>query len=108
MDTTTLIESWSTLGVTGVMALLFGFMITNIIRSQNAQNETLDKLAVSQAKSEETINNVEGIILKLLSRLDKSDDKLDRKHDDLRRELSSINNDLSEVMGSLSRINGRH
>lgn len=108
MDTSTLIEAWGTLGVTGVMAVLFGFMIANIIKSQTTQNETLDRLAVSQAKAEETANNVESILLKLLSRLDKSDDKLDRKIDDLRRELSTINNDLSEVMGSLSRINGRH
>ena len=108
MDTSTLIEAWGTLGVTGVMAVLFGFMIANIIKSQNTQNETLDRLAVSQAKAEETANKVESILLKLLSTLDKSDDKLDRKVDDLRRELSTINNDLSEVMGSLSRINGRH
>ena len=108
MDTSTLIEAWGTLGVTGVMAVLFGFMIANIIKSQNTQNETLDRLAVSQAKAEETANNVESILLKLLSRMDKSDDKLDRKVDDLRRELLTINNDLSEVIGSLSRINGRH
>ena len=108
MDTTTLIESWSTLGVTGVMAILFGFMITNIIKSQNKQNEVLDSIAISMAQFKETTDNVESILLKLLARMDKSDDKLDRKVDDLRRELSNIDNDLSEVKGSLSRVNGRH
>ena len=108
MDTTTLIEAWGELGVIGIMALLFGFMITNIIKSQSQQNESLDKMAVDQAKAAETANNVEGILLKLLQRMDKSDDKLDRKVDDLRRDLSNIDNDLSEVKGSVSRINGRH
>jgi flagellar biosynthesis/type III secretory pathway M-ring protein FliF/YscJ len=108
MDTQTMLEAWGELGVIGVMALLFGFMITNIIKSQNAQNESLDKMAVDQAKSSETVDNVEGILLKLLQRMDKSDDKLDRKVDDLKRSLSDIDNDLSEVKGSVSRINGRH
>ena len=70
MEPTTIVEAWGTLGVTGVMAVLFGFMITNIIKSQHTQNEALDKLAVSQAKSEETGDNVESILLKLLLRLD--------------------------------------
>ena len=108
MDTQTMLEAWGELGVIGVMALLFGFMITNIIKSQNTQNESLDKMAVDQAKSSETVDNVEGILLKLLQRMDKSDDKLDRKVDDLKRSLSDIDNDLSEVKGSVSRINGRH
>ena len=40
MDTATLLDAYGTLGVTGVMALLFGFMITNIIKSQNTQKGT--------------------------------------------------------------------
>ena len=108
MDTQTMLEAWGELGAMGVLALLFGFMITNLIKSQGAQNEALDKIAVDQAKLEETQNNVEGILLKLLGRMDKSDDKLDRKVDDLKRSLSDIDNDLSEVKGSVSRINGRY
>ena len=108
MDTETLINVWTEIGAMGTLALLFGFMITNIIRSQNAQNETLDKLEVDQAKLEETQNNVEGILLKLLARMDKSDDKLDRKIDDLKRSLSDIDNQVSRIEGSLSRLNGRH
>jgi len=79
-------------------------MITNLIKSQAVQNESLDKIAVDQAKAEETTSNVESILLKLLQRLDKSDDKLDRKIDTLRQDLSRIDNDLSEVKGSISRI----
>ena len=70
MDTSTLIEAWGTLGVTGVMAVLFGFMIANIIKSQNTQNETLDRLAVSQAKAEETANNIESREQRIKVRID--------------------------------------
>ena len=108
MDTSQLLEAWGTLGATGVLSLLFGFMITNIIKSQNIQNENLDKIAIEMAKSQETTSNVEGILLKLLTRLDKSDDKLDRKVDDIKRDLSDVDNTMSEIKGSLSRINGRH
>ena len=108
MDTSTILEAWGELGAMGIMALLFGFMITNVIKSQHSQNESLDKMAVDQAKAAESVDNVESILLKLLIRLDKSDDKLDRKVDDLRNDLKNIDNDLSEVKGSISRINGRH
>ena len=66
MDTTQLLEAWGTLGATGVLSLLFGFMITNLIKSQSAQNESLDKIAVDVARSEGTSANVESILLKLL------------------------------------------
>ena len=108
MDTATLLESWGTLGATGVISLMFAYMVGNLMKSQAAQNESLDKLSIDQAKAEETVENVEGILLKLLSRLDKSDERLDRKVDDIKRELSDIDNQLSEVRGNLARINGRN
>ncbi len=108
MDTSVLIESWSTLGVTGVMALLFGFMIANIIKSQNTQNQTLNELATSQAKAEETIDNLESILLKLLSRMDKSDDRLAIRFDNLVKETNDMDNQLSEIKGVISRLNGNN
>ena len=108
MDTGALIEAWGELGAIGCIALFLGLMITNLIKSQAVQNESLDKIAVDQAKAEETVANVESILLKLLQRMDKSDDKLDRKIDTLRQDLSRIDNDLSEVKGAVSRINGRN
>ena len=69
MDTTAMLEAYGTLGATGVISLLFGFMITNLIKSQSAQNESLDKISVDIAKAEGTTSNVEGILLKLLDRI---------------------------------------
>ncbi len=110
MDTTTIIEAWGTLGVTGVMAVMFGFMIANIIKSQNAQNDTLDKLAVSQAKSEETTNNLESIVLKLLDRIqresEQGNDERNRRHEAISRDIADMDAQLSEIKGIISRLNG--
>tara|TARA_R100001082_G_scaffold96378_1_gene63910 strand:+ start:1008 stop:1343 length:336 start_codon:yes stop_codon:yes gene_type:complete len=110
MDTTTIIEAWGTLGVTGVMAVMFGFMIANIIKSQNSQNDTLDKLAVSQAKSEETMNNLESIVLKLLDRIqresEQGNDERNRRHEAISRDIADMDAQLSEIKGIISRLNG--
>ena len=43
MDTST-IEAYGTLGATGVISLLFGFMITNLIKSQKHQDGELEAI----------------------------------------------------------------
>lgn len=110
MDTTTIIEAWGTLGVTGAMAVMFGFMIANIIKSQNTQNDTLDKLAVSQAKSEETTNNLESIVLKLLDRIqresEQQSDERNRRHEAISRDIADMDAQISEIKGIISRLNG--
>ena len=75
MDTAALLEAYGTLGATGMISLLFGFMITNLIKSQSAQNESLDKISVDIAKSENTSENIEGILLKLLDRIQRESEQ---------------------------------
>lgn len=107
MDTQTIIDVWMEVGAVGAIALFFGFLLTNLIKSQSAQSKALDEIAIHQAKQEETIENLEGILLKLLTRFDKSDDKLDRKIDYLKRSIQEIDNQVSRIDGALSR-NGRN
>jgi len=49
---------------------------------------------------------MEGMIIKLIARWNKSDDKLDRKFDAITKEINDADNQLSEIKGSLSRVNG--
>jgi len=56
----------------------------------------------------ETLQNTEGMIIKLISRWNQSDDKLDRKFDGLNKEINDLDNQVSEIKGSLSRVNGKH
>ena len=110
MDFNLLMESWGTLGATGVISLLFGFMITNLIKSQNAQSESLDKIQVDIAKSESTGNNVEGILLKLLDRIqresEQQNDERNRRHESMIEALGDVEKQLSRMDGIMSRING--
>jgi septal ring factor EnvC (AmiA/AmiB activator) len=107
MDTTAMLEAYGTLGATGVISLLFGFMITNLIKSQSAQNESLDKISVDIAKAEGTTNNVEGILLKLLDRIqresEQQNDERNRRHESIMKELDDLSDKISYLSG---RING--
>ena len=70
--------------------------------------ETLKELEVENKGQSETLENMEGIVLKLIDRWNKSDEKLDRKFDDLNRNINDLDSQISRVEGSLSRINGKH
>tara|TARA_R110000824_G_scaffold349595_1_gene536486 strand:+ start:948 stop:1274 length:327 start_codon:yes stop_codon:yes gene_type:complete len=107
MDTATLLEAYGALGATGMISLLFGFMITNLIKSQTGQQETLESLKVENKGQSETLENMESMVIKLITRWNQSDDKLDRKFDALTKEINDMDNQLSEIKGSVSRINGR-
>ena len=110
MDFNLLMESWGTLGATGVISLLFGFMITNLIKSQNAQSESLDKIQVDIAKSESTSDNIEGILLKLLDRIqresEQQNDERNRRHESMIEALGDVEKQLSRMDGIMSRLNG--
>jgi len=110
MDFNLLLESWGTLGATGVISLLFGFMITNLIKSQNAQSESLDKIQVDIAKSETTSDNVQGILLKLLDRIqresEQQNDERNRRHEAMLEALGDVEKQLSRMDGIMSRMNG--
>ena len=107
MDTATLLEAYGALGATGMISLLFGFMISNLIKSQTGQQETLESLKVENKGQSETLENMESMVIKLITRWNQSDDKLDRKFDALTKEINDMDNQLSEIKGSVSRINGR-
>lgn len=110
MDFNLLMESWGTLGATGVISLLFGFMITNLIKSQNAQSESLDKIQVDIAKAESTSDNVQGILLKLLDRIqresEQQNDERNRRHESMIEALGDVEKQLSRMDGIMSRMNG--
>ena len=107
MDTATLLEAYGTLGATGVISLLFGFMITNLIKSQASQDKALDKMSVDLAKAEGTNANVESILLKLLDRIQRDSEsqsnERNRRHESLMKEVDDLSDKISYMSG---RING--
>ena len=51
---------------------------------------------------------MEGMIIKLIERWNRSDETRDRRHEDMIKEVNDLSDVMMEVKGSVSRINGRH
>ena len=99
-----MIETYAEYGAVGVIVSLFVMMIVNLMKSQKAQNEDLDGIRQAIAKMESTIENVEGITIKLIERWNKSEDISQRHREDILNELNDVTYDVAYLKG---RINGK-
>ena len=68
------------LGSAGFIALLFGFMIYNLIQSQKEQSDDLEEIKQSIHKMESVLDQSMGINVKLIDRTNKSDEKREESH----------------------------
>lgn len=84
------------LGSAGFIALLFGFMIFNLIKSQKEQSDDLEEIKQSIHKMESVLDSAMQINVKLIDRMNSSDKD---------RELfwRNLSDDLAYLKG---RING--
>ena len=101
-------EIYGEAGMIGVVGAMFVYLVVSLSNKSAQQQETLEKLKVENRGQRETLENKEGMVIKLINRWNQSDDKLDRKFDAITKEINDLDNQISEVKGSLSRINGRH
>ena len=99
-----MIETYAEYGAIGVIVSLFVIMIMNLIKSQKLQNEDLDRMRQSLAKTETKMSNVESIVLKMLDRWNKSDDKSEGFRNSIISELNDVTDDLAYLKG---RLNGK-
>lgn len=95
-------------GMIGVVGAMFVFLVVQMSNKAARQQETLENLKVENKGQSETLENMEGMIIKLIGRWNTSDDKLDRKFDAMTKDINDLDNQVSELKGSISRINGRH
>jgi|TARA_R100000664_G_C2742767_1_gene130970 predicted nucleic acid-binding Zn-ribbon protein len=100
-----MMEAYAEYGAVGVIVSLFVMLIMNLIKSQKAQSEDLDSIRQAIAKSETKMSNVEGIILKMLDRWNRSDETSQRHREDIVKELNDVTDDLAYLKG---RINGKN
>jgi len=99
---------YSEAGMIGVVGAMFVFMVYSMNKRGNEQANSLQDLKTENRGQSETLENMESMVIKLINRWNKSDDKLDRKFDSLTKEINDLDNQVSEIKGSLSRINGKH
>ena len=101
------IAIYSEMGMIGVVGAMFRFMVYSMNKRGNEQAEALQNLKIENKGQSETLENMESMVIKLISRWNQSDDKLDRKFDSLNKEINDLDNQVSEIKGSLSRVNGK-
>ena len=94
-------------GMIGIVGAMFVYLVVQMSNKAAQQQETLENLKVENKGQSETLENMEGMIIKLIGRWNTSDDKLDRKFDAMTKEINDLDNQVSELKGSMSRINGR-
>tara|TARA_R100000908_G_scaffold25939_1_gene11918 strand:- start:2895 stop:3212 length:318 start_codon:yes stop_codon:yes gene_type:complete len=95
-------------GMIAVCGFLLVYMIVSMQKRMGEQQSALKELEIENRGQSETIENVESILLKVLTRLDKSDDRLAIRFDNLVKETNDMDNQLSEIKGVISRLNGKH
>ena len=92
----------STDGAIGVIVALFVMLIMNLIKHQKEQSEDLDSIRQTNAKSETKMSNIEGILLKMLDRWNRSDEVGNRRHEDLSKELAELSDKISYLSGKIN------
>jgi|TARA_R100001530_G_C4320919_1_gene155793 uncharacterized protein YoxC len=94
-------------GMIGIVAIMFVYLVISMSKKSNSQQKTIEGLNVENRGQSETLENMEGMLIKLIDRWNKSDDTRDRRHEDLLKEIQDVSDDCKEMKGSLSRINGK-
>jgi len=97
-----MVETYAEYGAIGVIVSLFVILIMNLIRSQKEQSKDLDDIRKSIAKSETKMGNVEGIVLKMLDRWNRSDETSQRHREDIVKELNDVTDDLNFLKGKIN------
>ena len=97
-----MIETYAEYGAIGVIVSLFVILIMNLIRSQKEQSKDLDDIRKSIAKLETKMSNVEGIVLKMLDRWNRSDEISQRHREDIVKELNDVTDDLAYLKGRIN------
>ena len=95
-------------GMIGVVGVMFVYLVISLSKKSEAQQQALENLKIENKGQSETLENMEGMIIKLIGRWNSSDDKLDRKFDAMTKEINDLDNQVSRIEGSLSRVNGKH
>ena len=94
-------------GMIAVVGLLLVYMVFSMNKRGLEQAESSQDLKTENRGQSETLENMEGMVIKLIGRWNQSDDKLDRKFDSLTKEINDLDNQVSEIKGIISRLNGK-
>jgi len=90
------------IGAAGIIAVLFAFMIMNLIKSQREQTEDLEQIKQDLTKLSTEMSNTQSITIKLVDRMNVTDNSSQRHREDIIKELNDLSDVLMEIKGHLS------
>ena len=93
-------------GMIGVVGVMFVYLVVSLSKQSKEQQESLKELEVENKGQSESINNMEGMIIKLISRWNESDAVRDRRYEQMMEAVSDLEKQLSRMDGIMSRMNG--
>jgi|TARA_R100000084_G_scaffold17704_2_gene5797 peptidoglycan hydrolase CwlO-like protein len=99
---------YSEAGMIGVVGALLVYVVYSMNKRGTTQAEALQDLKTENRGQSETLENSEQMLIKLIDRWNKSDERIDRKFDDLNKEINSLDNQVSKIEGIISRLNGKN
>jgi hypothetical protein len=93
-------------GMIAVVGIMFVYLVVSLSKKSEAQQESLKNLEIENKGQSETIANMEGMIIKLISRWNESDAVRDRRYEQTIEAMSDMEKQLSRMDGIMSRMNG--
>jgi len=90
-------------GMVLVIGIMFVYLVVSMSKKSESQQKTLEDLKIENRGQSETLENIEGMVIKLIERWNKSDDVSLRHREDILRETSDLAEKISYLSG---RING--
>tara|TARA_B110000444_G_scaffold247214_1_gene269581 strand:+ start:1742 stop:2065 length:324 start_codon:yes stop_codon:yes gene_type:complete len=93
-------------GMIGIVGVMFVYLVISLSKKSDAQQETLKNLEVENKGQSETLENTEGMIIKLIERWNDSDAVRDRRYEQMMEAVSDLEKQLSRMDGIMSRMNG--
>jgi len=105
---TDFLEIYSQTGMVGIVGAMCVYMVYNNIKTSHKQADDIADLMIENKGQSETMENMEGMLIKLIERWNRSDEVRDRRYEDLVKEINDLSDVMMEVKGSVSRINGKN
>ena len=100
---TELAELYMTIGSAGVICVLFGYLLMNLVSSQKDQTEDLESIRADLSKMSAELSNTQSISIKLIDSVnafkETMNDKIDRKFDRQDENLEDLSKSIAYLQG---------
>ena len=100
---TELAELYMTIGSAGMICILFGYLLMNLVSSQKDQTDDLESIRADLSKMSAELSNTQNISIKLIDSVnsfkENMNDKIDRKFDRQDENLEDLSKSIAYLQG---------